>query len=116
MANEAPSHVAFFGDQDRTFALPADMIAELERKTGRGIGGLCRDLFGGNFAHREILETIRLSLIGGGETPAVAASLVSVYAANRPLAETYPLAVSILEAAYFGRVQTPDLDMKDAAP
>ena len=51
-----------------------------------------------------MLETIRLALIGGGETPAVAASLVATYAAPRPIMEPYGLAVSILEVAMMGRV------------
>lgn len=113
---EAPSHSAFFGDATRTFRLSPDMIGELERKTERGIGGLCRDLFKGEFRHSEILETIRLALIGGGETPAVAASLVAVYGAARPLAETYPLAVAVLEAAWFGSVQSiANDDFREAA-
>ncbi len=109
------SHVAFFGDQERTFRLPPELIVELERKTGRGIGGLCRDLFKGEFRHSEILETIRLGLIGGREKPEVAASLVAAYAAPRPLMEAYPLAVSILETLMFGKAQAPDLDMREAA-
>lgn len=100
---EAPSFRAFFGDQDRTFRLTPDMIVELERKTGRGIGGMCRDLFAGDFRHAEVLETIRLALIGGGETPQVAASLVATYAAPRPVMEPYALAVSILETTMLGR-------------
>ena len=31
-------HAAFFGDGDHVFALTPDMILELERKTGTGIG------------------------------------------------------------------------------
>jgi hypothetical protein len=104
--SEAPTHSAFFGDSDHTFALPVEMVTELERLTGRGIGGLVRDLFAGNFHHREILETIRLGLIGGGATPQIAAALVRAYADNRPLTETYPLAVSILETLYFGRANS----------
>lgn len=100
---EAPSFRTFFGDQDRTFRLTPDMIVELERKTGRGIGGMCRDLFAGDFRHAEVLETIRLALIGGGETPQVAASLVATYAAPRPVMEPYGLAVSILETTMLGR-------------
>jgi hypothetical protein len=100
---EAPSFRTFFGDQDRTFRLTPDMIVELERKTGRGIGGMCRDLFAGDFRHAEVLETIRLALIGGGETPQVAASLVATYAAPRPVMEPYALAVSILETTMLGR-------------
>lgn len=100
--SDAPSHRTFFGDKERTFALPAPMIAELERVTGRGIGGLCRDLFAGNFRHAEVLETIRLAMIGGGEKPDDAAGLIAAYATGRPLDQIYPLAVSILETAWFG--------------
>ena len=56
-----------------------------------------------------MLETIRLALIGGSEKPEVAASLVLVYGAERPINEVLPLAVSALETAFFGRptVQIP---------
>lgn len=103
--NDAPSHVAFFGDAERTFRLTPELIVELERVTDAGIGSLCKRLFAGQFHHRDVLETIRLALIGGGETPQIAASLIAAYGLNRPLIETYPLAVSILEVAWFGSVQ-----------
>lgn len=102
---DAPSHVTFFGDGEREFRLSPELIVELERKTGAGIGALCKRLFAGQFAHADVLETIRLGLIGGGEKPEVAASLIAAYAAPRPLIETYPLAVSVLEVAWFGHVQ-----------
>lgn len=105
--SDAPSHRQFFGDAERAFSLPPELIAELERKTGAGIGGLCRRLFAGDFHLAEVTETIRLGLIGGGETPETAAALIAAYVANRPLAETYPLAVAILEAAWFGAPQEP---------
>jgi hypothetical protein len=98
-------HTQFFGDKERPFALTAELILELERITGAGIGGLCRRLFAGEFKHVEIVETIRLALIGGGEAPERAAELVATYAKNRPLAETYPLAVAILEALWFGKAK-----------
>lgn len=102
---DLPIHRAFFGDGERDFTLTPPMIIELERVTNAGIGGLCRRLFAGDFRHVEVLETIRLALIGGGEKPEVAASLIAAYAANRPLIEVFPLAVAILECAWFGSVQ-----------
>ena len=105
MQPEAPSHTTFLGDRERAFALPPELIVELERITGAGIGGLCRRLFSGDFHHREIIETIRLGLIGGGENPEPAAALIAAYAVNRPLAEVYPLAIAILETAWFGQSQ-----------
>ena len=101
---DSPVHVQFFGDSERMFSLTPELIIELERVTATGIGGLCRRMFAGNFAHREITETIRLALIGGGEAPEDAAALVAVYAAPRPLMEVYPLVVSIFETVMFGKV------------
>lgn len=109
---DAPSHVAFFGDAERTFRLTPDLIVELERKTGAGIGGLARRFFASEFHHGELLEIIRLALIGGGERPQVAASLVAAYAAPLPVMELYALALPILETVMFGRVQL----IADAAP
>ena len=45
-------HVAFFGDGEKQFLLTPEMIVELERKTGAGIGGLCRRLFAGGSTFR----------------------------------------------------------------
>jgi len=105
--NNAPSHRAFFGDAEREFQLTPELITELERKTGAGIGGLCKRLFANDFHYGEVLEVIRLALIGGGEKPETAAALVSAYGAHRPLIETYPLALSILETLWFGKPNLP---------
>lgn len=102
---EVPTYRQFFGDAERAFCLPPELILELERLTGAGIGGLCRRLFAGDFHHAEIMATIRLALIGGGEQPEQAAALIAAYALNRPLSETYPVAVAILETLWFGAAQ-----------
>jgi hypothetical protein len=105
MSNEAPAHVAFFGDQRRTFRLTPDMIMELERVTGRGIGGLARSLFASDFRLLEITEVIRLALIGGGTEPQEATALIAAYVVPRPIMEPYGLAVSILQTAMLGPVK-----------
>jgi hypothetical protein len=79
------------------------MIIELEHKTGAGIGALCARIFNRQFAQADITETIRLSLIGGGLKPERAATLVASYAVDRPLSETYPVALAILENVWFGQ-------------
>ncbi|MCB1522501.1 MAG: gene transfer agent family protein [Rhodoblastus sp.] len=106
MQRDTPTHRQFFGDAERDFALTPELIIELERVTGAGIGGLCKRLFASDFKHADLLEVVRLALIGGGETPEDAAALVAAYATTRPLAETFPLAVAILETLWFGRTQT----------
>lgn len=104
------THRAFFGDGERDFRITPELIIELERKTGAGIGGLCRRLFAGDFRHADVTEAIRLALVGGGTAPKDADSLVSAYAVNRPLSEVYPLAVSILETLWFGGAKSEKTD------
>ncbi len=103
-------HRSFFGDAERTFELTAPMVIELERVTNTGIGALFRRLINSDFKQGEIADTIRLALIGGGETPERAAELVQTYVMQRPLTESYALAVTILESLWFG----PSKDKGDA--
>ena len=106
--NEAPAFRTFFGDADRDFRLTPELVLELERITGAGIGGLSRRFFAGDFRHAELLAVIRLGLIGGGETPQTAADLVAAYAAPRPVMEVFPVAVGSLEMLMFGKVTTDE--------
>ena len=96
-------HRAFFGDTDHDFRITPSLVIELEHKTGAGIGALCSRVFAKQFAQSDIHETIRLALIGGGAAPERAASLVASYVVDRPLSESYPLAVAILDDLWFGQ-------------
>jgi len=106
--SEAPAFRTFFGDAERDFRLSPDLVPELERITGAGIGGLSNRIFRGDFRHAELLAVIRLGLIGGGEPPQTAADLVAAYAARRPIMEVFPVAVGTLEMLMFGKVTTDD--------
>jgi hypothetical protein len=101
--NEAPKHRAFFGDGEHDFTLTPAMVLELEAVTGAGIGGLFRRMIANDFRAKEITETIRLGLIGGGEAPEIAARLVDTYVPATGLIESYSLALSILEALMSGK-------------
>jgi hypothetical protein len=92
----------FFGDRERAFNLTPELLTELERKTGTGIGTLCRRVFNSEYHFADLTETIRLALIGAGTGPAEANDRVTAYAANRPVAEILPLVNAILEARFFG--------------
>ncbi|HWK34419.1 MAG TPA: gene transfer agent family protein [Hyphomicrobium sp.] len=96
------THRAFLGVGEYDFALTPPMIVELERITEAGIGAILARLTDRRFKHRDLVETIRLALIGGGTSPQRAGEIVAAYVVPRPLAETYPLALSILEALWFG--------------
>lgn len=92
----------FVGDAAHDLALTPPMIVELERLTGRGIGGIFRRLAASEFAFAEVVETIRLALVGGGMEPQRADEIVETYVKPRPLAEIFPIALSVMEAAWFG--------------
>ncbi|WP_440408687.1 gene transfer agent family protein [Neorhizobium petrolearium] len=97
-------HRSFFGDAERAFLLTPDLILELERKTGAGIGGLSRRFFAGEFSYRELTEVIRLGLIGGGTDPEEAAALVTTYAARMAVTELYGHALPVVELTMFGSI------------
>lgn len=95
-------HTAFFGDASHTFRLADPMIAELERLTGTGIGGLFLRMTRSDFRLNDLAEVIRLGLIGGGTSPEDAARLIETYARHRPIAEVLPLALDVLDARWNG--------------
>jgi hypothetical protein len=96
------THRAYFGDGERPFCLTPDLIPELERSCGHGVGAVCRRITEREFSHREMIEVIRLALIGGGEHPQRAAELIDTYAKPRPIEETHLLALAIVSALWFG--------------
>ncbi|MER8490109.1 gene transfer agent family protein [Mesorhizobium australicum] len=96
------THTAFFGDGDRAFTLTPELIQELERKTGAGIGSLCTRIPEGHFRLAELVQILRLSLIGGGTSPQEAAALADTYAAKRPLNESFPIVIAVLQAVWSG--------------
>lgn len=96
------THTAFFGDAERSFALTDDMILELEAKTGHGIGTLYQRAVNMTFGLAEITETLRLALIGGGANPEEAHRIVDTWATNRPIAETLPIVLDLLDMRWNG--------------
>ena len=96
-------HTAFFGDGEKVFSLARpDLILELERKTGHGIGAVFDRISNYRFGLSDILETIRLALIGGGTSPQEAQNLVATYGVNQPIGEIMGLALDILAVRMFG--------------
>lgn len=95
-------HRAFFGDGEKSFALPSDQIDALERKTGAAIGAIYTRVMTGQFHYADIIETIRLGLIGGGMSPKDAHELVEAFARPTPIIEAFQLAADILEARWSG--------------
>ena len=96
-------HTTYFGDGEKTFALSNEMIIELERKSGAGIGAIYTRVLQAQFYSIDVFEIIRLGLIGGGTKPEAAQNLVDTYARPRPIFESYLLAFDILDARWNGK-------------
>lgn len=100
-------HRQFFGDAERDFRLTPELVVELERKTGNGIGGMSRRFFAGDFSFIELTEVIRLGLIGGGTDPQEAAALVTAYSSRMSVTDLYTVALPVIDALMFGTVTAP---------
>lgn len=99
--------VAWGDSPAMTFRLAIAQIAELEEKCGLGIAALHRRVASGDWYARDLVETIRLGLIGGGALPVPALKLVARYVEARPLMESVPVATLILVAALIGVPDDP---------
>lgn len=98
-----------WADGTYLFALKLKQIEELQRLCGAGLGEIAqRLLVERRWYAGDIVETIRLGLVGGG-TPAVRArELIETYVEGSPLADprdpanSLVTAQAIITAAYFG--------------
>lgn len=116
-----------FADGDYRFALPIGQIDELQRKCDAGIGQIFSRVVRGamqdggdivlspgkaEFFALDVIETVRLGLIGGGRaiingqevkvTTADVRRLMENYVMNEPLVEAWQVAVAVLGAVIVG--------------
>jgi hypothetical protein len=109
-------HRAFFGDGEKTFALPAEQIFELERITGATIGAVWSQFMALQPGFANIMAVIRLGMIGGGASPKDAAALVDAYAKPTPIMESFQLAFDILAARWNGTAPEARASQEAVAP
>lgn len=93
-----------FAGRRRRFELRIGEIGELERHCDAGIGAILVRLATMNFKASDIRETVRLGLMGGGETEAEATHLTLYYVDKRPLGDSLQLASDIVNACVNGVV------------
>lgn len=90
-----------FAGQSRRFQLRYGEIGELERVCGAGIGAIMMRVAGHQFSARDVWETIRLGLEGGGmEEPEATATVMRYH--GTALAPHLQLVADILCAAVSG--------------
>lgn len=102
------THRAFFGDREYDFLLTPPLVRELERQCGTGIMTIFRRVAGNEFKLDDLLEIVRLALIGAGTPAEIAAALVAAYTPSMPLMELHGLALPILNTFMFGKVASDD--------
>lgn len=96
-------HIEFtWGDGEYKFRLALAQLEELQEKTDAGPLYLLQRIQRGEWRVRDLRETIRLGLIGGGLEPDKATVLVKRYFDDRPLVEGVKPALAILTAAIVG--------------
>lgn len=104
-----------WADGKYLFALKLKQIEELQRLCGAGLGEIAqRLLVDRRWRVSDVVETIRLGLVGGGMPAVRARELIDTYVDGRPLADprdpANPLvtAQAVIMAAYFGVADAVD--------
>lgn len=92
-----------WADGSYPFALRLGELEELQEKTGVGPFALFARLQDTSWHVRDIRETIRLGLIGGGMEAIPALRLVERYVDGKPLVPNVMPAMAILGAALLGK-------------
>jgi len=109
-----------WGDGEYLFKLRIKEIDELQRVCGAGFGEIATRLMHGRPYYRDVYDTIRLGLIGGGTAPVKAKELVEMYVDGRPMADlkdpSSPLktAMAVINAKWFGIADL--IDDADTSP
>lgn len=102
MANTYGSVWIDWPDERRKYHLRWGELRALQDETGRGPWEIFDRIATRRFHVQEIREVIRLGLEGGGCASGTALNLVRRYVEERPIAESVPLAQTILGAAISG--------------
>ncbi|WJR67655.1 gene transfer agent family protein [Neorhizobium sp. CSC1952] len=93
-----------FGDGDYKFCLTFQDVADWEeRNERRSLFATFNDMVCNRAGLlSDVRSIVHMGLIGGGMSPNDATAMVRTYVERRPISETLPLAVAIMEAAFLG--------------
>lgn len=95
-----------FADGVYAFRLTVKQVIELEEKCGAAFAIIHYRLWNGAYAANDVVETIRLGLIGGGMEPTAALKLTERYG-GLPFKYSYPVARAVIGAAMWGFEKSP---------
>jgi hypothetical protein len=87
-----------WADDTYSFRLGHGQVFELEEKLDVGIAEIYTRLASDKWRLRDVTETVRLALIGGGMDPAAAVKKVRQYVYDRPYGENVEMAKLLIMA------------------
>ncbi|RCS21464.1 gene transfer agent family protein [Phyllobacterium salinisoli] len=100
-----------FGDKIYPFQLGWSEAASFEEEHKVSLYLLCRQMAATSSCEiKHLRDILRWALIGGGMPSTSALGLIHRYVEGRPIGEFFPLALRILEAAFFGNEEAKDGD------
>jgi len=107
-----------WADGKHTFRLGLDELEELEQKLDTSLFALARRLHPDvpNARTKDIVEILRIGLIGGGKDPATAFALVRRYVDERPIEENRDMAYAVVLAGLARVHPAPEDDAPGEAP
>jgi len=101
-----------FGDGEYLFKLTLKTIAELQEKCGAGLGTIYKRVLFGDYYAADLVEVVRLGLVGGGQTGPVARKIIERYCDEWPLEEWHKHASAILRVCVHGYDDKEDAQKK----
>lgn len=116
MANRDASITLEWADDTYHFRLGWGEIAKLQEECDAGPYVILQRLYNGEWKVQDIVNIIRLGLIGGGLEPAKALKLVNSYVKTRPPMESLVYAQAILSAGCVGAPEEEAKLKKEEAP
>ncbi|QTN98183.1 gene transfer agent family protein [Brucella sp. 458] len=99
---------AFIGDSERSLKILPEHIEELEKLTGSAIGVLYGRIMSAQFHFKDLLTIVQLGLIGGGMDDREAWNLTETYVKTRPVMQTLPVALDLIEQVWSGETLSAD--------
>jgi Phage tail tube protein, GTA-gp10 len=107
-----------WADDVYSFRLGHGQVFELEEKLEIGIAEIYNRLASDRWRLRDVSETVRLALIGGGMDPAAAVKKVRAYVFERPYKENVEMAKLLIMACLNspGHVDLTKVDDKSGEP
>lgn len=95
-----------FGDGDSTFCLTYPTVSDWEKRRDRSLFAVYNRMLRNNVVFLDdVREILHMALVGAGVKPEAATAQVRTWVELRPIGETYPLALEVMDAFFFGNAE-----------